>query len=129
MPRARSNSGLPGLGQESFPAMAREIGRDLGLYDEIFVHKYENKEAGGSPVVTYTKAKSSIRGRIDAAGTQAPQVVASIINESSTHIVSLDPQAAISENDRLEVVGKLWRITAVREWTDELISQVEVREV
>jgi hypothetical protein len=128
----RKGTGLRGPGQDIFPESAKEEARLIGLVDDaVLVFKREETEdSGGDWSSDYVPAEERIRGRIDSLGDQGSTgEFAASIDESTTHIVTVDPDADVDHKDRLEVEGQMWTITAERFFTDESTKRLQVKEL
>lgn len=132
MPRPLPTShGLRGPGQTVFPEDAKEQARRIGLKEEaVLVLKHEQVEdAGGDWSTKYVPQPPAIRGRIDPVGGGARnEMFAEGIVESTSHIVTMDPDAAVEHHDRLEVEGQTWEITADEVVSDPSSKMVQVKE-
>jgi hypothetical protein len=132
MPRgAAVGHGFRGPGQYIFPELAREQGRQLGLYtDEVLPMRAVESKSAGATRITYVADSDYVRGRIDALGSSSGGTgTENVINEASTHIVSVDAGVGMAAKDRCEALGIVWIITAVREVTDPLIERYEVEQL
>lgn len=128
MTRPAVKAGLPGPGQDVFPEQARELGRRMGLYsDEVVVLRHTAESSGGATRDTFAP-ETPIRGRIDPVGKVGRGgPMGDVMNESASHIVTMDAAVDVTERDRIAVQDSDWLILAVREVTDPLITRVEVR--
>jgi hypothetical protein len=129
-PRAYTGGGLPGPGQEHFPEGARETGRALGLTDSITVLVYEDKGDGAGGSQPQWTSRGSVRGRLDPVTSSTrgfKDEIANVLNEETTHIVTLDQDSGVSTSDRLEIDGKRWIITTALDRSDALVDRFGVR--
>lgn len=125
-----AEQGRPGVGQTVFPEEAKELGRTLGLTQEIKILRNKTEDDGGGAPRSNWESLATTRGRIDpiTSSTRGQQSeIADQVKEGSTHIVSLDPGVDISTSDRLEVDGDIWMITSKLERTDPLLTRVGAR--
>lgn len=129
MPRKLVESGIPGLGQERFPETALELGRRQGLFGSAVIHRYtEEIDGGGATNGDYVPDDDPVDARLDWYQTSANKVTADKIDETARHVISFRDGQTITTNDQVEIEGKMWSVMALREWTRELITQVEVLE-
>jgi hypothetical protein len=123
-------SGLKGPGQDIFPEQAKESGRRLGLVvGELQLLDYTPTNEAGSTKPAWTPG-ATVRGRIDPVGSASgPSLMGGAINEASTHLITFDDQVEITTQDRVRGLGHDWRITALRERTERLVTRVEAARV
>lgn len=129
-PRAPVTQGRPGLGQEKFPEEAKELGRNLGLTQEITILRNTPEDDGGGAPRSNWAPLATVRGRIDpiTSSTRGQrEEIADQVKESSTHLATLDPGVDVTTNDRLEVDGVTWIITTKLARTDPLTTRLAVR--
>ncbi len=126
-------TGLPGPGQEVFPEQAKEQVRRIAMDKEaILIFKKESAEdAGGdSGTAAWTARPPAVRGRIDALGVRGEsQEFAGAIDESTTHIITMDPGVDVTHLDRLEAEGQMWTITSEQFHSDAASTKVQVKEL
>lgn len=109
---------------------AAEHGNALILYeDEVLVLDYTPTRSGGATKDDWTPRASRIAGRLDPVGSggRAGGLRGDVIEESATHIVTVGVGNGIDTQDRFEVHGNDWLITAQRERTDPTIDRYEVK--
>lgn len=132
-PRALPESqGLPGSGQERFPEDAKETARRIALKEEAArILTFESKDdGGGDREETWTQQPGRVRGRIDAVGSRnMEQFRGDQLVESTTHIVTLDPDANVSTRDRIEIEGLVWTITSEQIFSDAASTRIQVKEL
>lgn len=122
-------AGLPGPGQLKFPEQAKEIGRLLGLTGTAIVLDYTEQDDGGGAKEYSWDPRPPVRARKDTVGgARQAALVAETIDETTTHIITLDGDVPISTDNRIEMEGALWAITAERQVTDQMVTRVEARE-
>jgi hypothetical protein len=132
MPRAAIKSGLPGTGQALFPEAAKEQARRIGLKDEAaLIFEFSSEDDGGGDTKTTWKPQAKkVRGRIDPVGTKGTGTsFGAQIDESTTHVITLDPTAKVSSRDRVEIEGVMWTITSRHFVTQGASIQVQVKEL
>ena len=135
MTRAVSfGAGLPGPGQTVFPETAKESGRVLGLTGTAQVYRNGGAlDAGGAPTSGWAPYGSPVRARIDpiaaAGGRGRASTAADQIDEGSTHVISLDGNVNVRNQDRIQTEGRMWAVLALSIRTDPEILRVEVKEV
>lgn len=131
MSRGLNKAGRPGT--EIFPETAKELGRRVGLTEEIFILTgTQEGDGGGEYEMTYTKQPDPVRARVDSYKRGKPRgVIASQINEFTDHIFTIDRPAVVKPVDRIErtVDGSVWEILAVNNRTDQATIQVLAKEV
>jgi len=113
-------TGLRGPGQTIFPEEGKELARRMGLKKgALVILKLEKKKDKGASVTEEYKVQPAVRGRIDPVGSghQADRFGEGL-REATTHIVTMDPDVAVTASDRLEIEGKTWTITG-----DEIVSE------
>jgi hypothetical protein len=126
------SSGLPGPGQEIFTEAAKESGRHVGLEeDAALILEFVSEDDGGGDVNETWKPQSErVRGRIDPVGTRgSAQMFGEQIDESTTHIIYLDPNAEVSSRDRIEIEGTVWTIVSAHFVTDGVTKALQVKEL
>lgn len=131
-PRPLARSGLRGPGQDVFPEMAKESTRRIALKDEAaLIHVYSETDDGGGDVKPkWTPSVERVRGRIDAIGTRGiGAIFAEQIDESITHVITLDPDVEVSTRDRIEIEGVMWTIVAQQVFSDQASTRVAVKEL
>jgi hypothetical protein len=131
MPRPLVRSGLPGIGQDIFPESAKQLARNIGFKSEyVTILRNTPKDDGGGDTIPDWKPVSKVDGRIDALSRRGQgQVIAEQVNEATTHVVSMDPDAEVTTTDRLEVAGTVWIIMSKEIHTDQPTVRVQVREL
>jgi hypothetical protein len=85
-------------------------------------------DGGGGTTTTYQDA-GELPCRIGPAGGGETGSPGSIIDDRTTHVVTLEALAAVTSRDRLEHAGTTYEVTAVRTRSLELVRRVEVRTV
>jgi len=119
-------------GTEIFPESAKELGRRVGLTEDIFIlTAIQADDGGGSYELKYEKQEHSVRARVDSYKRQKPKgVVASQINEFTDHIFTIDRPAVVTSADRLERADEsIWEIIAVNDRTDQATIQTLAKKV
>lgn len=131
-PRPLVRSGLPGIGQEIFPETAKQMARNIGFKSEYItiLRNTPKDDGGGDSTPDWKPVGKPVDGRIDALSRRGVgRVVAEEVNESTTHVVSMDPDADVSTSDRLEVEGVVWTILSEEIHTDKATVRVQVKEL
>jgi hypothetical protein len=84
-----------------------------------------NDDGGGGGTFVYT-AGSALACRIAPVGAQSGQI-ANQVNERTTHVVTVPPNASITADDRFAVTGRgTYEVTAVRQRTGAPLREIEV---
>lgn len=121
-------TGLRGPGQTIFPEEAKEQARRVGLKEEAaLIYTLEQVEdAGGDWSDKWVPQGARVRGRIDPVGSSrgTTDSFAAGIRESTTHIISLDPDVVVTDKDHIEIEGRTWTITA-----DEIVTEASTKMV
>jgi hypothetical protein len=119
MPRALApKAGLRGPAQEIFPEDAKQEGRNVALLPEYVTVLRDNgaEDEGGAPSGEWEDV-GTWDGRLDVLGARgmSSETAGDEINEATTHIVSMDPEAKgeVKTSDRLRIEGELWIITGI----------------
>lgn len=131
-PRPPVEGGLRGPAQERFPEAARESGRNLGLTGEVTIFINESEDDGGGVETNKWVAGPTVRGRIDPVTSSSRSfrdLVGDAITEETTHIVSVDAGTAIDADNRVEIDGYTYAVTAKLKRTDPLLERVGVKGV
>lgn len=119
-------------GTEIFPESAKELGRRVGLTEDIFILTATQKDdGGGSYELAYEKQEHAVRARVDSYKRQKPKgVIASQINEFTDHIFTIDRPAVVTSADRIERADEsIWEILAVNDRTDQATIQTLAKKV
>lgn len=130
-PRRLVQPGLPGPGQTLFSEEAKEEARNIGFKKELIqiIRNTPEDDEGGDTVDKWAPVGKPWAGRIDALTRKGQgQVIGEQINEASTHVVTMDPEAQVLLSDRLEIEGRVWIITSEELHTDQATVRVQVRE-
>lgn len=125
-------SGLRGPGQDIFPEMAKQTARDIGLVEDAAqILKNESVEDGGGDFADkWVPDGKPVDARIDAADRAGnSQVIAEQINESTTHIITMEPGAEVSTENRIEIEGLTWVVTGEQIRTQQPTVRVQVKEL
>lgn len=131
-PRGLVEGGLRGPAQDRFPEEAKESGRNLGLTGEATILKNEATDDGGGAPVNKWVPVETVRARIDPLTSSARSfrdLVGGQIKEETTHIVSFDAGTAVDTDNRVEIDGEVFAVTAKLERTDPLLERVGVKGV
>jgi hypothetical protein len=92
--------------------------------------KFQEEDGGGDFRDQWIPQAERVRGRIDALRTRGQnQMFGEAIDESTTHIISLDPNAIVTVKDRIEIEGIMWTITSEAFFTDEATIRLQVKEL
>jgi hypothetical protein len=125
-------TGLRGPGQTIFPEEAKEEARRIGLKPEaalVFV-KAQEDDGGGDTRNSWTPQPMRVRGRIDALRSRSTSTLSGeAVDESTTHIITLDKGTVVSAKDHVEIEGQMWAITAEMFFTDEATVRLQVKEL
>jgi hypothetical protein len=131
-PRApASGTGLRGPGQEIFPEEAKQQALDIGLEEDAAqILKSESvPDGGGDTTTTWVPDGEPVDARIDAIGRMGgSKVFAEQIDETTTHVITMEPGATVAADSRIEIEGRTWVVTGQNIRTDEPTTQVQVRE-
>lgn len=131
MPRAASPlAGLRGPARTPFPQAARDTGPRLGFVSLVQVYRsVSTSDGAGTRKEVFSALGDPIPGRLDylATGGGGPEVQASQLNEDTTAVVSTEAGSDIRTSDRVGIDGKMFEILGIRESSDPLIMQLEVR--
>lgn len=133
-PRAlpAKSTGLRGPGQTIFPEEAKEEARRVGLKPEaaLVFTKVQEDDGGGDVRNTWVPQGMRVRGRIDGlrSRSQATQF-GDAVDESTTHIITLDAGTVVTAKDHIEIDGQMWTITAEMFFTDEATQRLQVKEL
>jgi hypothetical protein len=128
--RGLNKAGRPGT--ELFPETAKELGRRVGLTEQVYILKaVKTDDGGGSYELEYRRQAPSVRARIDSYKRGKPRgVIASQINEFTDHIFTLDESVEVKQTDRIERPdGSKWEILAINDRTDQATIQLLAKEV
>lgn len=80
-------------------------------------------DSGGGATATYATA-GTFACRVDPLGSRSGEL-ATRVDERSTHIVSIQPNADVDVDDRFRIGSDDYEITAVRSRTNEQIRELE----
>lgn len=122
-------SGIPGPGQDRFPEQAREQGRRMGLVGSATILRYSNVGTSGAVKPVYTPDAGTVRARLEPAAGGVTGLRGDVQDEATTHVVTFDNGQSVSTKDRVQIEGLTWIITAMHQGTDELVRQIEVKEL
>lgn len=109
-----------------------ERARLLGLEEgAVLIMRYTTSREGGVTRVTYVPDAEPVRGRIDPEGTggSGGGTAGAAISEATTHVLTLDEEAVLTSQDRVQWHGTTWRVLNVRHRTDPFVQRFEVEEV
>lgn len=130
MTRGLNKAGRPGT--EIFPETAKELGRRVGLTEQVYILKaFKSEDGGGAYELDYVKQIPSVRARIDSYKRGKPRgVIGAQINEFTDHIFTIDAPAEVTPIDRIQRPDEsVWEILAVNDRTDQATIQVLAKEV
>lgn len=132
MPRPlATEAGLRGPGQEVWGEQMKAEVRSMVFEEDYIVVLRETGETEGGSWSTEYEPVATYDGRIDNVGNAGGEakIYGEQINESTTHIISLPPDADVSASDRFKAEGKVWTTTSESVRTDQATTQLQVREL
>lgn len=131
-PRPLVEGGLRGPAQDRFPEGAKEAGRNLGLTGEATILINESVDDGGGAPKSSWVPGATVRARIDPLTSSSRtfrSLMGDAVTEETSHIVSFDAGTEIDTDNRIEMNGQTYAITAKLDRTDPLLERVGVKGV
>jgi head-tail adaptor len=123
---------MRGPGQDIFPEQAKQQARDIGLESEAAqILKNEPVSDGGADFTEkWVPDGERVDARIDAVGTRTVEkTFGEAVDESTTHVITMEPSAKVTSANRVEIEGRVWTVTGDMVFTDQATVRVQVKEL